>query len=321
MPKISIIVPIYNAEKYLRRCVDSILAQTFKDFEVLLIDDGSTDNSFSICEEYVKKDGHVRIFHNQNSGVSVTRQFGIDNSCGEYTIHIDSDDWVEPDMLESLYNRAQETNADMVICDYFKTFSDNEVYVEQKPKSLNQKEIIRQLLTGSLHGGTWNKLIRRSCYLDNNINFSPNIIFCEDLLVMISLLNSNISVYYLHKAYYHYDQYSNNHSLARSNYLERYLSRIKVVKAIESIIKVDDYKKELFHLKTTIKDDVFFCKLFDKDTFPHLFPEINNAYVNSFKFPKTKSIMKNCICLALKGHYNMAQTIFSFYLRLRGIKR
>ena len=102
MPEISIIVPVYNTEKWLRRCVDSILAQTFKDFELLLIDDGSTDNSGTICDEYVGKDPRVRVFHKSNGGVSSARNLGLNNVRGKYIAFCDSDDWVENNYLSVL---------------------------------------------------------------------------------------------------------------------------------------------------------------------------------------------------------------------------
>ena len=117
-PKISVIVPVYKAEHYLARCVDTLLAQTFDDFEVILVDDGSPDNSGAICDEYALKDKRVRVIHQPNAGVSMARQKGLDNARGEYVIHADPDDWVEPDMLKELYAKAKEEDADMVICDF-----------------------------------------------------------------------------------------------------------------------------------------------------------------------------------------------------------
>lgn len=114
-PKISIIVPVYKAEKYIHKCIDSILAQTFANFEILLINDGSPDKSGKICDEYAKKDKRVRVFHKENGGVSLARQLGNDNATGEYTIHADPDDWIEPNMLEELYAKAVEDDADMEI--------------------------------------------------------------------------------------------------------------------------------------------------------------------------------------------------------------
>ena len=118
-PAISVIVPIYNAEKTLRKCVDSLLAQTFQDYEILLIDDGSPDQCGAICDEYAKLDSRVRVIHQENQGVSAARQCGMDNAQGEYTIHADPDDWVEPEMLEELYKKAKEDDAYMVICDFY----------------------------------------------------------------------------------------------------------------------------------------------------------------------------------------------------------
>ena len=119
VPEISVIVPVYKAEKYLHKCVDSLLAQTFPNFEILLIDDGSPDNSGKYCDEFALKDNRIRVFHKENGGVSSARQFGLDNARGEYVIHADPDDWVETDMLDDLYKKAIEDDADMVICDFW----------------------------------------------------------------------------------------------------------------------------------------------------------------------------------------------------------
>ena len=121
IPSISVISPIYNMERLLSKCIDSILAQTFNDFELILIDDGSTDRSGVICDEYATRDSRIKVIHKKNEGVSIARQLGIDFAQGEYTIHIDPDDWVEPKMLEELYKKAKSEHADMVICDYYVT--------------------------------------------------------------------------------------------------------------------------------------------------------------------------------------------------------
>ena len=100
---ISVIVPVYNTEKYLHRCVDSILAQTFTDFELLLIDDGSTDSSGAICDEYAQKDSRVRVFHKENGGVSSARNLGLDKAKGKWVTFVDSDDWIKESFLNKLY--------------------------------------------------------------------------------------------------------------------------------------------------------------------------------------------------------------------------
>ncbi|MDR0474129.1 MAG: glycosyltransferase [Treponema sp.] len=118
-PKVSIIVPVYNAEKYLRRCVDSILAQTFTDFECILIDDCSPDKCPEICDEYKKIDDRIKTLHKtENTGPVATRKTGIENATGDFIQFVDSDDWIEPEMTERLYKRALSENLDIVCCDF-----------------------------------------------------------------------------------------------------------------------------------------------------------------------------------------------------------
>lgn len=110
---VSIIVPVYKAEKYIHQCIDSLLAQTYRNIEVILVDDGSPDHCGKICDEYAAKDSRVKVIHQQNGGVSVARQTGIDHATGEYSIHADPDDWVELNMIEELVAKAVSDNADM----------------------------------------------------------------------------------------------------------------------------------------------------------------------------------------------------------------
>lgn len=214
LPKISVIVPVYKAEIYLHRCVDSLLAQTFQDFEILLVDDGSPDRSGEICDEYARKDKRVRVFHKGNGGVSSARQCGMDNAIGEYTIHVDSDDWVESTMLEELYKEAKEKNADMVICDFYYEFENGTKYAKQQPSLLEHKTVLRELFL-RLHGSCWNKLIKRDCYRIFEIQFPLGLSFCEDLFVNMCLLSHEIKIEYLARAFYHYDLTINTNSLVR----------------------------------------------------------------------------------------------------------
>ena len=151
LPKVSVIVPVYNAEKYLRRSLDSLKIQTLQEFEVILIDDGSKDFSSAICDEYVGSDSRFSVIHKQNEGVSAARQTGLDAAHGEYVIHVDSDDWVEPTMLEELYTKAISENADIVICDYFNNIGPKQTVCNQRPSSLEPKKILQELFQ-QLHG-------------------------------------------------------------------------------------------------------------------------------------------------------------------------
>ena len=217
-PLVSIIIPVYNVELYLSNCIDSILAQSFTDWECILVDDGSKDKSGSICDNYALKDNRIKVIHQNNSGVSVARQVGIDNVCGEYSIHIDPDDWIESNMLEELYNKAKSDDADMVICDYFKNEDGVQQYINQSPNFLVPIKIIEQMLTTNmypeLYGSCCNKLVRCSCFnsSDNLIRFEPNdLSLGEDLVFNCRLLMSTVHrVSYLNKAFYHYEVQSNS---------------------------------------------------------------------------------------------------------------
>ena len=218
-PKISIIIPIYNAEHSLPKMLNSILKQTFCDFEVLLINDGSTDSSGTICNNYTSEDKRFKIIKKKNAGVSAARQTGLENAQGEYIIHADADDWIEPTMLEELYNKAIKENADVVICDFYTNNGNIEKYVKQQPNGLDHISILHGLFQ-QLHGSCWNKLVSRICYNKYSIKFTAGINHCEDLLTWIQLYQYPIKTAYLPKAFYHYIMNDNSitHNFTRQTY-------------------------------------------------------------------------------------------------------
>ena len=139
MPIVSIIVPVYKAESYLHRCVDSILSQTFRDFELILVDDGSPDRSGAICDQYAAKDSRVRVIHQENGGPAVARNTGIDwafaNSDSQWLMFVDSDDWVYPQILEALWNTARKDSTSVVVCGYQETGGENPVILPEQLES------------------------------------------------------------------------------------------------------------------------------------------------------------------------------------------
>lgn len=234
IPKISIIVPVYNVEKYLVKCLESILAQTFSDFEVLLVDDGSTDRSGQVCDDYAKKDIRFRVFHKENGGVASARQAGTDLATGDYIIHVDPDDWVESNMLEELYLKAVETGADVVICDYYVEYKNRRIYKKQQPSALDSTTVLKELFQ-QLHGSCWNKLVKRACYKKYDITFVPGINYCEDVLIWVQLLqHTEVKVCYLNKAFYHYWQ-ENENSIIHSKSVTFLESRKKYVNYLSKI--------------------------------------------------------------------------------------
>ena len=214
-PVISVIVAVYNAEKYLKRCVDSILAQTFEHFEVLLIDDGSTDASGVICDGYAAQDSRVRVFHNPTQGVGSTRHFGVEQACGEYIIHVDSDDWIDSNFLSELYQCSQQNEADVVICDYIAERGKISERICQQITSPESSQVFLDVLRGTVGGTCWNKLVRTTCYRKHKINFVQGLNCGEDLVLVTSLLQQNLMVAYCPSTCYHYDLYTSDSSYMR----------------------------------------------------------------------------------------------------------
>lgn len=185
MSKISVIVPVYNVEQYLPQCLDSIINQTYKNLEIICVDDGSPDNSGKILDEYAKKDKRIKVIHQENQGVSVARNTGLDNATGEYIGFVDPDDWIEANYYETLIHSAKENNADVVQCGY-KTYCDkiDKVVVWKKTIATNFKNIIKNLKRGYV----WNKLWKAELIQKNNLRFYPGI-YMEDLLLSIKSAN------------------------------------------------------------------------------------------------------------------------------------
>ena len=186
-PKISVIVPVYNVEKYLPRCIDSILAQTFTDFELLLIDDGSTDNSGKICDEYAKKDSRIWVFHKKNRGVSSARNMGIDKAKGEWICFVDSDDWLDINFLSTVLEDSQMADITFYGCKWQYINKSVTCYLPHDFFSADKNEIEQYLYSLKYNpqkfeylGYTWNKMFRASIIKENSIRFADKLKIRED---------------------------------------------------------------------------------------------------------------------------------------------
>ena len=169
--KISIIIPIYNVEKYLDRCLKSVTSQTFQDFECILINDCSTDKSWEICNNFTKFDKRFKVIHNKhNEGSSLARKTGLNNSKGDYILFVDSDDWIEPDMVEKMYNKAISDNCDIVYCDFVRFSNSGENLVSNiDVTKMAKNDIIKNIFSYKFPWNIWNKLIKRELF--DNILF------------------------------------------------------------------------------------------------------------------------------------------------------
>lgn len=244
--KISIIVPIYNAEKTLERCIESLVAQVYRNIEILLIDDGSKDNSLAICRKYADSDGRVRIIEQTNNGVSSARNAGIDAAMGDYIMFCDSDDWVEPDWCYTMLMNFDSKN--FVMCGE---------YIEGEQKILPQKVLAAKeegektkrtefySLRNKMFNVPWNKIFSKDIINCNNIRFSEELTNGEDLLFNVEYLACIPGdIVLLDKCCYHYT-WPNTNSLSRNvpaNYIEQCNFLLKNLK--KYILKIGIMSKE-----------------------------------------------------------------------------
>lgn len=244
MPEVSIIVPVYNSEKYLSKCIDSIINQTFQDYELILIDDGSNDNSGSICDLYEKKDNRIKAIHQKNSGVSVARNKGISVARGRFISFIDSDDYVYPDMIGEMVHTMDNYNTEMAICGY-RCVNENgdiirEVIINQKAEAIwspEQTLIEIFALPPTINGYCWNKMFRKELISNE---FENGIRIGEDLLFVVQYLNNIKSTVYISRALYSYRKYRGSATSGYSSYkYESYLDLLKVYKRV-SIFEADN---------------------------------------------------------------------------------
>ena len=186
-PAVSIIVPVYNAEKTLRRCVDSVLKQEYPDFELLLVDDGSRDGSGGICNGYARQDPRVRVIHKANAGVSAARNDALDQARGTFLQFVDSDDWLAPEATKLLVRCAQETGCDMVIADFYRVSGDRVSHKGEidETEVLSREEFAAYMMENPAdyyYGVLWNKLFRREIVERHHLRMDVNVHWCEDFL-------------------------------------------------------------------------------------------------------------------------------------------
>lgn len=211
--KVSVIVPIYNVEQYLHRCVDSVVNQTYKDIEIILVDDGSTDDSLKICIEYADKDSRIRIVHQENQGLVSARKAGIKVANGQYIGFVDGDDYIEPNMFESLLYLIEDKKVDFVHSGYYKNesqinvISDEQMITcvthEQKENILKEM-VFNQINNNSITPSIWSKLFKRDVIWNAYMKIDNSNAYGEDLLCLCYCIKECSSFYIENKCYYHY---------------------------------------------------------------------------------------------------------------------
>lgn len=222
LPVVSIVIPVYNAEHYLHKMLDGAVRQTFKDYELILVDDGSTDGSLAVCEDYQQKDARIRVIHQENAGASAARNRGIAECLGEYLTFWDADDEIEPDMLMAMVNNAQENKSDLVVCGvYTDIVEDSKVVSSSKMSEPDQvimgNSAIREYVVTTMHSSiiypVWNKLYRSSLIKKYGLQMRKDIEIGEDLIFNLNYIQHIESFSVLSQCFYHYYQYDTGNNL------------------------------------------------------------------------------------------------------------
>lgn len=255
MTKISIIVPVYNVENYLDRCISSILNQTYSDFELILIDDGSPDSSPAMCDKYARENEKIKVIHKENAGPSSARNRGLELAQGEYVLFVDSDDFVEPEYIETLVTPAESGTADMVVSNAFlldkgadkAPISSNESFV------VDAKDFLK-IGYGVMLGSIWNKLYCRAIIKENNITFPENMTLCEDVVFNANYFKHVKKIAYINKCIYNYCIDSQREHLTVSSKTRSADNVFLIYDALEAAAKalgtdMNIYGRELFERK------------------------------------------------------------------------
>lgn len=254
MPRLSVIVPVYKVEKYIHKCVDSILNQTFSDFELILVDDGSPDNCGRICDEYAAKDSRVRVIHKKNGGLSDARNFGIDAAQGEVLSFIDSDDWIEPVTYEKVINYLDSNCLDIVHFDVCEVKNGKEYVSYHGPENqvLSREEALYEILVDKIDNSACDKVFRKTVFSDVRFPYGRKY---EDVSTIYKVFNNAKRIGYYKGAFYYYLKREGSIVASSFNALTRYDSFLgykeRYCFAMENCLKAVELSK-MFAVKAAI---------------------------------------------------------------------
>lgn len=269
---VSVIMPVFNASAYLARALDTIVGQTWESWELIAIDDGSTDGSATLLDEYSQRDQRIHVVHQPNRGVAASRQLGVSMATGDYCIHVDADDWVEPDYLRLLCEKAMQTDADLVWCDAF----EDESRLWRMTAAESADRLIRDILCQRHWGTLWNRLIRRELCQDSGIRF-PLCNMWEDMAFVVQCLGRCRKVAYVNVPLYHYRQLETSLTHTQSH-RDISADHRKAIGCILDFMQreaiLDRYVYELRGLQLfAVRDFIDDKRFVDYDAFLHTYPD------------------------------------------------
>lgn len=305
--KISVVLPVYNCEKYIDRCIDSIINQTYKNFEIILVNDGSTDNSLNLLKKYKKKDKRIILIDKKNEGVSVARNIAIDRSSGDYITFVDADDYLEKDALETMINLIKKEKVDILRTTYYKIKNDSikfeKIIYNGKIKltPLNKEKIIESILNQSLHCYLWILLIKRDVIIKNNIFFEKELYVHQDIDYYLSLIINSKTIYFSDKLTYYY-VYNESGSKNLENARRNIISNINL-----SYILVEKLGYNYYNLINILSLNLifmYFSPLYKNNK--EEFKQIYNMLLNDNRFNKiVKNLDKNKAYKSMSPRYRI----------------
>ena len=236
---VSIIVPAYNVEKYINKCLESIRNQNYSNIDVIVVDDGSTDKSGEIADHISNEDNRIRVFHRQNSGVSASRNFGIEKSIGEYVVFVDADDYIAEDYVSYMLENLIKTNADMVVSDkYYVSIKEKQNEFDEL-EILNSEKAVAYFLSPDVIVYSPNNMIRKSILVENKLYFRTDIFYGEGLTFTVNLAKLCDVVCMCHRKVYYYRRNNDSSATTRFNY-EKILNGEKAINALENQVNMSD---------------------------------------------------------------------------------
>lgn len=319
MYKVSVICPIYGVQEFIGRCASSLLNQTLNEIEFIFINDATNDNSISILNDIVnqhpERKEHIFIIgHPFNKGLPSARNTGLSVATGEYIFHCDGDDFVEPEMLEELYNDATMHNADLVWCDYYESYPEKEVY-KKEPYYSASPEALTGVLSRHMQYNVWNKLVKKELYDKFKIAFPDGRPMGEDL-TMIKLISVSQTVHYVPKAYYHYVRW-NTLAMTQSTSEEKLLNLKQNIHDVDTFLEIR-YKskltKEISYLKLWSKYRFLLTdgKNGEYTLFKNWFPE-SNVYI--WSLPNANLRIKLLFWFASINHFWFVKMHYHLIIR------
>ena len=307
-PKVSIIVAVYNAERTLHRCLDSLLGQKLTDLEIIVVDDGSSDGSGAICDEYSARDPRIKVIHKDNEGVSKTKQLGLDYATGEFVVYLDSDDYVDSTIYDKLVEKAVEEHADIVCCDILSIEQDGERVMGHYIRSFDH-EVFLDGMIDVLFGSISNRIVKRSLFQEYQVRFNPELSFGEDKLVLVEILSKalaagrKLKISYVPEALLFYDTTANPSSLMKLDVKAKLDARLRLWEAMGKTLNLKRFGHTYYWVLVKHGFNAFWKNQISQTEFETRFSKYRDGIL---RYAPMSSYAR-LVLMASSGKWNLAQ--------------